>query len=197
MDDALVRQEAAETLRELRNIQQRTRAATARYSPVPLAIFGTAALLAAPFGLFDSQFATAVALGVALLGAVAVTSAYHNRQPVHAAAPARRSIGVTDVVVWLVILFLAVTGLPAIFFILSSDATMAMFLLFTAVAIVVGKRINNGALAIGPGFALMIGTFGMLVSTDHWRAISTAFFGGTYLIAALLVHIDRRQSRLS
>jgi hypothetical protein len=194
MDDTVVRQQAAETLRELRNMERRTRAATARSSPVPLAIFGTGALLAAPLGLIDSQVATAVALGVALLGAVAATGAYHSRQPVHAADPVRRSIGITDVVVWLVILFLAVTGLPTIFLILSIDATMAMYLLFTAVAIAVGKRIHNDALAIGPGFALMIGSFGLLIDTDYWRAISTAFFGGTYLIAALLVHIDRRQA---
>ena len=192
MDDALMRQQAAETLREIRSMEQRTRAATSRYSPVPLLIFGIAALLASPFGLIESKVASAIALGVALLGAVAVTGAYHGRQSVHAASPKRQGIRASDVVVWLVIAFLALMGLPLILVALSSDAALGMLFLFTGIGIAVGKKINNGALSLTSGLALIGGTLGSSLTTDHWRASMIGFYGASFLVAALLVYIDRR-----
>jgi hypothetical protein len=192
MDDALMRQQAAETLREIRSMEQRTRAATSRYSPIPLVIFGVAALLASPFGFIESEVASAIALGAALLGAVAVTGAYHSRQPVHPASPKRQGIRASDVVVWVVIAILAFMGLPVILFILSSDATLGMLFLFTGIAIAVGKRINNGALALTSGFALIGGTLGSTLTNEHWQVSMTGFYGASFLVAALLVYIDRR-----
>lgn len=216
MEEALDQQQAAETLRAVEGMRRRTTAAVHRLSPLPPLIFGLATLVAAPFTLLTSYraierppnvlvigpdpghrgIAAVIAMSLATIAAVALTTIYYRQQPVHPAPSQRKRWSTGEAIFFAVVLIVFGPGIIAFFLTfapLTSGWTFIPFAALTLAALITAKIFKNGAIAVASIWGFVITGLSPFMWTDHWEFIAALGYAGSFLLAALVVRYAKRR----
>jgi cytochrome c biogenesis protein CcdA len=181
------RDQATETLRAVDGMRNRSIAEVGRASVFPLVVFGVAALVAAPFGELRWKGWLTIAMGVALLAAAVIVEIGYDRLPVHP-APVRKKLTKFDVIlVAAIVLFFGPAAIGFMFALASSAASVPIFVVFTVVALIQGKRLRNASLALVGTLALLSSAVAPIVNADHWLTIAALLYGLIFLAGAAAV----------
>jgi hypothetical protein len=197
---AIDREQAAEMLRSVEGMRRRTMRASTRLSPIPALVFGLAALVAAPFGFIEPKTWETIALAAGLLIAFAITDLHYQRQAVHPAEkekPPRTTADIVVLVVLLVVFGRFILGtIFGFLFVLpqAAGSNASLLVLWTAIAIYLGKRVRNDALPIAAGFAMLTIPAALFIWNDYWEAVAAAMYGGVFLTASLVARVAGRRA---
>lgn len=217
MDDAAVlRQQAAETLRSVEGMKRRTAAVGGRASIFPLLAYAFAGFVGAVAGFLsrtpacvyrhigpgsdegscstlpDLGVATMVAISFALIVAVVATEIHYQKQPVHPASPKQQISVAQAIILAAVVIVLGPLVLSAFFMAVSTaflgSASLFVFLLISIFAIVQSRHIRNDALARAGALAALSLAVAPFINTDFEGAIVGLCYGAAFLIAAAIVN---------
>jgi hypothetical protein len=214
MDDAAVlRQQAAETLRTVEGMKRRTAAVGGRASVFPLLAYAFAGFVGAVACVISRTPAcvyrhigpgsdegtcttlpnigvpTAVAISVALVLAVVATEIHYRRQPVHPASPKQQISVPQAIILAALVIVLGPFILGSIFIALSGAAgSLFIFLLISIAAIVQSRHIRNDALARAGALGALSLAAAQFINTDFEGSIVGFCYGAAFLIAAAIVY---------
>jgi hypothetical protein len=217
MEQAIEREQAAETIRAVEGLRRRTLTAVNRLSPVPPLMFGLAMLIATPFtwlatdryesvreiidgsvveyggSVERTSIPAIIAVGIATIAAVALAERHYRRQPVHPATLKRRSMSTVEAILLAAVLIVLGPFLVGSLFSIvliplwTGSAAVPVFVALTVASLVMGKRLKNGALAFAGALGLVVTGFSPLIYANHWETIASGSYAAMYLLAALLV----------
>ena len=217
MDDAAVlRQEAAETLRSMEGMRRRTAAAGGRGTVFPLLVYAFVGFIGALWGAIDRtpecvyrhigpgsdegscsnlpnvSVRMAIGIAVALVVAVVLTEIHYRNQPVHPAIPKMKISVPKAIIIAALVIVLGPFVLGMAFMALSGaflgGSSMLVFLGISVVAIAQGRHIRNDALARAGAIPALSLAFAPFINTDFEGSIVGLAYGGAFLVAAAIVH---------
>jgi hypothetical protein len=217
MDDAAVlRQEAAETLRSVEGMRRRTAAAGDRASVFPLLAYSLVGLVGAVYGLIsrtppcvyrhlgpgsdegscsrlpDIGVGMFVAIFVALVVALVATEVHYRQQPVHPALP-KRPVSVAQAIIlaaFVIVLgpFILGAFVAALDFGFLGGNRLFVFLLVSMTAIIQSRHVRNDALGRAGALAALSIALAAFINTDFEGSILGLCYAASFLIAGSLVH---------
>ena len=217
MDDAaLLRQQAAETLRSVEGMRRRTEAVGGRASIFPLVAYAFAGFTGAVAGLIQRTpacvyrhigpgsdegscssipnigLAMGVAITIAIVAVVVATELHYRRQPVHPAAP-KQQISIAQAInIAAVAIVFGPLILGALFAVLGfgllGPRSMFIYLLISIAAIVQGRHIRNDALARAGALATLFLGLAPFINTDFEGSIIGIGYATAFLVAAAIVY---------
>jgi hypothetical protein len=218
MEQALDRDQAAETIRTVEGMRRRTIAAVNRLSPIPLLIFGLAALAAVPLTFLNGKprvigspgenvivvggeplhegVVPMIVVSLATLVAVVLTELHYRRQPVHPAPPPRKATSPGEAIFLAIVLIVFGPGIIASLFVFapfSSGSNILPFVAFCLAGLVMAKRVHNGALGLASVWAFVFAGLSPLIWADHWEAVAAGGFAALFLLSSLAVRYLKRR----
>lgn len=211
MDDAAVlRQQAAETIRSVDGMRRRTVAAAVGTSIFPLIAFAVAALSVAPLGLLNAvrshgfgapnwSIAGSIVICVSLVAAVMATEIHYRRQPVHPASPPKKQFSTGELILLAIALIVfGQVALGLLFFVivapLATGNGTVFFVLYSIAALVQAKRTHNRALGWAGLVAMLPMGIAPFINTDFEVSIAALLYSLVFLIVAGLVRQRRPQA---